>query len=179
MDKKSVKGNKKGLTVKDKAKALRKEVNAIDRNEVVEILSRAGDKEMQEEYLHIFDELKISIRIFERNLKLNPHSRNVYALMALYTQMREVIADIRSLTDYSEHANQVINDVIQPLFSAITQSNLDVFYHLRQIIIETSDDKKTQYALKKAEALMREQSRYLQERYLITQNEVVKSISSR
>lgn len=36
-----------------------------------------------------------------------PNSRDVYALFTLYSQQREVIADIRTMSDLSEQANML------------------------------------------------------------------------
>ena len=123
------------------------------------------NKEHYDEYLHMFKKVQTAIRMFEKELRFSKSTRNVYALIALYSQQREIIADIRAITDYTENVNRIMSSLIQPLFSNITQSNLDIFYHIRKLVIEVSKDDQTQYALKRLEDLMREQGRYLQDKY--------------
>ena len=164
-----------------KATKARKQVLGVTEDEVADIIAKkvgnSQDKDHYDEYLHMFKKLQTAIRMFEKELRFSKSTRNVYALIALYSQQREVIADIRAISDYTENINRIMTTLIQPLFSNITQSNLDIFYHIRKLVIETSKDDQTQYALKRLEDLMREQGRYLQDKYESSNERLVQIVT--
>lgn len=135
------------------------------------------DKEHFDEYVHMFKSLKKSIRVFEKELSYSRSTKNVYALIAMYSSQREVIADIRALSDYTENINRIMNKIIRPLFSDITQSNMDVYYHLRKIIIESGKEETVQASLKLLEVLMREQGKMLQKKYEEVQDKLISIVS--
>ena len=178
---KKVEAKVKDKKLSTKVKEAKPQINDRDEAKLVKALrsksESSQEKEQYEEYLHMFSKLKTSIRMFERELKFSKSTRNVYALIALYSQQREVIADIRSITDYTENVNRIMTSLIQPLFSNITQSNLDIFYHIRKLMIEVSKDDQTQYALKRLEDLMREQGKYLQDKYENASEKLVQIVS--
>lgn len=152
-----------------KAKSVRTKVVNVEVEDLDRIIankqSNSQDVEFYDEYRHMFLQLKKNIRVFEKELRFNKSTRNVYALISMYSQQREIMADVRAITDHTENISRIMTSLIQPLFSNITQSNLDIFYHIRKLVIETSKDDQTQYALKRLEDLMREQARYLQDKY--------------
>lgn len=148
---------------------IKKSVKGLKSSDVQQMLAQkenqSRDAEQMEEYLHMFTSMRKTIRVFEKELRFNKSTRNVYALMALYSQQRELIADIRSISDHTENVNRILTRIVQPAFSDITQSNLDIFHHIRKLVIEVAKDNTTQTALKRIEDLMREQAKYLQSKY--------------
>jgi hypothetical protein len=164
--------NLKETVAKTKAK--------LNKEEIVGIVTGGGkEREYYEEYIHMFTKLKAGIRKLEKIQAMSPSTRNVYALIAMYSQQREIIADIRALSDFSENISAILDNVVQPLFSSITQSNLDIFYHIRKMIIENCKDELTQSSIKQLETLMRDQAKFLQEKYEHTSERITTVISSR
>lgn len=167
-----------------KANKLKKQVrenkDKLNKDEIVKIVTGQGkEREYYEEYIHMFTKLKANIRKLERTQAMSPSTRNVYALIAMYSQQREIIADIRALSDYTENVNQIMSMIIQPLFSSITQSNLDMFYHIRKLVIDNCKDEQTQAVLKQLETLVRDQARFLQDKYETTSSRLVEVITQR
>lgn len=126
-----------------------------------------GEKEFLEEYQYWFTRLQ---RLTRKKLKQvyanNMSSRDIYALNILVSQQRELIADIRSVTDMSEHASRLAQGMLQPMIQAIAQNMLDSFYIVRRMFVEHCAEEDTQRVLKKLDNLIGEQGKYLQEQYL-------------
>lgn len=135
--------------------------------ELLEMVPAASSQEKQQidEYLHMFRRLSKLIRKAEKQCMKSGQSRDYYALCTLMSQQREVIADIRSVTDMSGQVDQLDTNVLQPMSRSIGQNMLDVFYMLRKLIIEVSKPEETQFALSKLNEITTEQGKYLQMQY--------------
>lgn len=96
------------------------------------------------------------IRRFNEQLKHSLTSRDVYALSTLMSQQREVINDLRTITDMSQQVGMVYDQAITPFMSDTTQLVTDVYYQLRKLIIETSKPKDTQFALSQLDELIKQ-----------------------
>lgn len=167
-------------TVNNLKSTVSKNKSKLNKEEIINIVTSNGkEREYYEEYIHMFTKLKAGIRKLEKIQSMSPSTRNVYALIAMYSQQREIIADIRALSDFTENVNAILNNVVQPLFSSITQSNLDIFYHIRKMLIENCKDEQTQSSIRQLETLMRDQAKFLQEKYESTSENITKVITSR
>lgn len=80
------------------------------------------DQEQMQEYFTMFHQLKTIARRFEVKSKQGS-SKDVYALMKIYDQMREIIADLKALKDISQVADKLQQDVLIP-YSRIVVSEL-------------------------------------------------------
>jgi len=123
------------------------------------------EQEHLEEYLHMFRKLRRLIRKAERDCLESNNPRGYYAVCTLYSAQREVIADIRAISDASGQVKYLDDHVLQPLTRSVGQNLLDVYYQVRKLIIETSNPKDTQFAISKHEELIKEQGRFLQASY--------------
>ncbi len=92
--------------------------------------------------------------------KLN--NRDIYSLSTLMSQQREVIADIRMISDLSGQVQLILELVLQPMLSNIGQVIVNSFYQQRRLIMETVKEKETQFALKKLDEITGEVSRAMQ-----------------
>ena len=75
---------------------------------------------------------------------------------------REVISDIRSISDMSQQATLLVSDVLRPTFSDIAQSLIDMAFHLKkeaESIIPGSEYTEFVVVLN---TLIKEQGNYLQ-----------------
>lgn len=80
------------------------------------------DQEQMQEYFMMFHQLKTIARRFEVKSKQGS-SKDVYALMKIYDQMREIIADLKALKDISQIADKLQQDVLIP-YSRIVVAEL-------------------------------------------------------
>lgn len=123
------------------------------------------EKEQLDEYLHMFRKLAKLIRKAEKQCMKSGQSRDYYALCTLMSQQREVIADIRSVSDMSGQVNQLDANMLQPMARSIGQNMLDGFYQIRKLIMECSRPEETQFALSKLNEITQEQGKFLQSQY--------------
>lgn len=124
-----------------------------------------GEREYLEEYVWMFNRIGRLIRKTEESAMRSGQSRDIYALSTLISQQREIIADIRTLSDMSGQINLIRDRILQPMSSGLAQNILDSYYQLRSLITATSSKDQTQFALGKLDDIIREQSRFLQVKY--------------
>jgi hypothetical protein len=123
--------------------------------------STGAEQEYLDEYLRLFVTNRKIIRLFERKLLTEPTSRDVYALSTLYSQQREIIADIRTLSDLGGQVTLLYQHMLTPFVSGLTQVVTDTYYQLRRLIIETCK-KDSEFALKQLDDLTKELGRAIQ-----------------
>lgn len=129
------------------------------------VVTTTQEQEHLDEYLHMFRKLRRLIRKAEKDCLETNNPRAYYAVCTLYSAQREVIADIRAVSDASGQVKYLDDHVLQPLTRSLGQNLLDVYYQVRKLIIETSNPKDTQFAIAKHEELIKEQGRFLQATY--------------
>lgn len=127
-----------------------------------------------DEYIHMFRALKRMARQAERRCLSSGSSRDYYAYCTLLAQLREVIADIRTMSDLSNQSQLIVENVLQPMSQSIGQGVVNVFYQLKRLLRETSVPEETQFALSKLEELTKEQSKLLQHAYVTAHNALSK-----
>lgn len=130
------------------------------------------EKEYLIEYVHLFRTLRKMIRKSEARYMEGSTSKEVYALMTMYSQLREVISDIRSISDMTQHADTLIQGAVQPSISNIAQHLVDMFYHIRVLIREVGKDDQIQYSLSKIDDMMRDSGMLLQDQYTQISNKI-------
>lgn len=124
-----------------------------------------GEREYLDEYVWMFNKIGRLIRATEQRALTSGQSRDIYALSTLISQQREIIADIRTLSDLSGHMQMIREAVLQPMSSELGQNTLDMYFQLRTLIRETSDKKQTQFALSKLDEVVKEHSKFIQLKY--------------
>lgn len=85
---------------------------ALQQAQESEVLS-VEDRDQMKEYVKMFTQLRKISRNFEKKA-MNGSSKDVYALMKIYDQMREIIADLKALKDISALADNIQTDVLRP-----------------------------------------------------------------
>lgn len=89
------------------------------------------ENEQIQEYLLMFENCRELARIAEDIYREKKQSRDVYPIMQLYNQMREIIADLRALRDVGQMGDVLNDEVISPLM----QSNGAALVQLRQTMV--------------------------------------------
>lgn len=152
----------------DRAKArserLSKSIEA-DKEVVEKAEILMGDKEYLDEYLYMYKSLRTLVRQAKRDAVNSPSGRNYYALCTLLSQQREVIADIRTMTDMTGQVDLLLKDVLQPFSQAMGQVLVNSFYQLRTLAKETTTPKETKFALDTIEVIIKEMTKALQHAY--------------
>lgn len=104
-----------------------------------------SEQHFQDEYNIIFSSLGSLCRKLERDMSEKDSkvsSRDVYALMTMYSQMRETIADLRSIADINTQSEMLVSEVLLPYHKTVGEMMVSLLYklmtHLRQSLNEAS-----------------------------------------
>ncbi len=103
------------------------------RDLAVVLEAEPGD-EFDRQYREMFANLQHIISMFEERMLQGPTGRDVYALSTLYSQMREVIADIRASKDVSQQIAELESQAYSGFLRSIGQSYVDIYFHLQKDI---------------------------------------------
>lgn len=135
--------------------------NKVDEGKIEEELQAALSKSASptesdylNEYLAMFRKLRRIRRELEAQLLAEKTPRLVYALSTIYSQQREVIADIRTITDLGEQVAILETSVFNPARSRLTQSMSDAYYALSQLVATYCDKKNKAQAQQDLKSLM-------------------------
>lgn len=143
----------------------RENQDALDRelDRLSKINVAPQEKDYIEEYVHTYKSLKKIIRIKEAQvIEGGANQRDVYALSMLYSQMREVIADMRTIADMTQQTNILVERVLIPYKSDIVQVVTDVYYQLRKLMVEVSKPEQVPFAHSKLDDLIRDLAKAVQ-----------------
>ncbi len=156
---------KKKTSKKDKIKKIEQRIEKR-KSEIMEyaveahlIPDDAPEKKYFDEFEHIFKSLQKLTRIAERKYKDSKSSRDVYALMAMYSQIRECIADMRTIQDLSQQSDALIKEIIDPLIKTIGDSLVQLYYNTDQSVRETiTEDKLVQEISRRIKSVFSQQA---------------------
>ena len=160
------KASPKKISKEKKALVRKKEIQVLEQ-EILKnppVVSIKEDTEYLEEYMEMFRKLRKMRKMSEQKYMLSRSSRDVYALIAIYSQQREVIADIRSSTDLSRHAHAITDSILEPLLNSLAQELLNSFYAIKQILVSQLDEDADD-AIKLLESIIKNQASFIQKEY--------------
>lgn len=143
---------KKPIKQKDKAKKEKKQLPAVvpSKKEVKkditkgskiieqgqELIERMEDsvfdqnREQFEQYRAMFDNLVDIANTCLTRYEDSKQTREIYALMKVYDQLREVIADMKALQDVSDYLSNIDENVLRPLSTAAADQLMDMLRSL-------------------------------------------------
>lgn len=126
---KKAKRTKKGLKNLESG-----ELIAVGEEQVERLQSSAFDssREQIDQYIRMFSKLRRIAKIAEKQYFTKKQSKDIYALMKVYDQLREVIADMRALQDVSEYVESINFEVLQPYVQQTAQSLIDLIRSITQ-----------------------------------------------
>uniref|UniRef100_S5VME5 Uncharacterized protein n=1 Tax=Pseudomonas phage PaBG TaxID=1335230 RepID=S5VME5_9CAUD len=131
--KKKDKLEREPATSKQLAKMERRKAKLLDDLETLPVPSDHGD-EFDHQYRGMFDNLRTITALFEEKMLSNPTGRDVYALSTLYSQMREVIADIRSAKDVTSQIHELESKAYSSFLTMVGQTYIDTFFKMQKDI---------------------------------------------
>jgi hypothetical protein len=97
-----------------------------------------------------------------RPAKINRN--DVYALSTAYSQMREIIADVRTITDQSSQVTDISLTVLEPMRSSLSTLLVNVNYQLDSLIRDIAPEKQLDRAQAAIRALITDMSKYMDAR---------------
>lgn len=102
-----------------------------------------SEAEFLQEYYHIYGTLGSIIRNLEQKMTepgSQVNSKDVYALMTMYSQMRETIADLRSIKDMNEQAEELARHVFDPAAKSAGESLVGLYFKVSSSIRQKIND---------------------------------------
>ena len=125
-------------------------------SELDDVQAGGAEATFKREYDRMLKYNSLLIRRLNEQLKQQMSSRDIYALSTLMSQQREVINDLRSISDMSQQVAMIHDQATTPFVSDLTQLITDVYYQLRKLLLETSKPKETQFALEQLDSLIKQ-----------------------
>jgi hypothetical protein len=116
-------------------------------------------------YMSMYRQLKRIIRRTEKSCLKSKGGQGAYQLATLYTQLRETIADIRNLTDLSDHAELLIEKVMRPLFTTMVQNTSNSMYTIKLKIKDKLQEKRVRRTFEDIDEITIEAGKNLQDLY--------------
>lgn len=133
------KGSEEEARVNKKVEARRQQmVEAAIEAEL--IVKDSPESEYLSEYQHIFQSLQTMTRIAETKYAESKSSKDIYALMAMYSQMRECIADMRTIQDMSHQSDRLLFDIVEPLIKNFGETLVHLLWAIKKAISDNVDD---------------------------------------
>lgn len=118
-----------------KAKAAKaKDAIAQDMAVIEDEAEEFADNTWVKTYHSMFRKLRTIMRAAELRTQTSEKAADIYALMALYNQMREVIADLRSMIDLSQNTQRITDLIIEPLVRDMSHSYADSIYRIYKVL---------------------------------------------
>ncbi len=120
---------------------------AVLEKELQWIPSASSDDEFDRQYRRMFERLQSITETFEVQMEEKPTGRDVYALSTLYSQMREVIADMRSSKDVESQIRELEARAYEGFLKAIGQAFVDLLFTMSRDIRKNVREKDVQDTL--------------------------------
>lgn len=164
LDDKVAKKKKKKLSpeaLKKKASNMKQSLET-EMKEIAEVADNYSDNTWLDTYKLMFRKLRKIMRKVEKRIIGSEKATDIYALMALYNQMREVIADMRSMIDLSQNTERITEQVLYPFTRDISNSYVDSIYRLMKVLRLHVDGEKYAEIKSEFDRVMREHGKYIQ-----------------
>lgn len=85
-------------------------------------------------YYQMFKSVKKLSKKASKKAMESPTGRNIYPLIQLYNQLRELVADIRALKNITELTYQIDSDVLIPYTQEVSAIYMEYFQQVREIM---------------------------------------------
>lgn len=136
-----------------------------------------SEAEFLQEYYHIYGTLGSIIRNLEQRMTepgSSVNSKDVYALMTMYSQMRETIADLRSIKDMNAQAEELAQHVFDPAAKSAGEALVNLYFKVSSSIRQKVNDPKVVEALTETLKMdVADQASKLQEQFDVARNRIV------
>lgn len=134
-----------------------------------------NERDFQEEYNRIFTTLgnlcrKLELNMNDKDSKIS--SRDVYALMTMYSQMRETIADLRSITDVNTQSEILINEIFLPYHKTVGEMMLSLLYKIMTHLRTSLPEDKAHLVGERFKEIVSEEALTLQKQFESTKEKI-------
>lgn len=105
--------------------------------------------EFDAETRRIFEQLVHTAQRLEEQMEDRIYNKDVYALNTIYSQIREVIADLRATRDISAQISELEMVVLRPYQQIVAQGFTDTYFHMMGAITKFVKDEDIRAELEK------------------------------
>jgi hypothetical protein len=171
---KSDKQQQRQVKASQKVKAKKREIQDAMDTLVIPRVASTDEQRFLEDYSDMLTMTANIIRKLDEAISADkrPGSRDLYALSAIMSQHREIISDIRTMTDMSSQVEQLIVAALQPMTTQLGQNLIDAFYQIKALIVDVAKPAETQSAIKKLDRIFTDQGRFIQDQHTRTVEKV-------
>lgn len=114
----------------------------------------------------------------EEQMEERIYNRDVYALNTFYSQIREVIADLRATRDISTQVDEIVRVVLTPYHRTVGQSIINILQQMTHSISEhVKDPDRREELIRKMKHVCQDSAQELQKEYLASQNKITQVLS--
>jgi hypothetical protein len=150
-----------------KKKALLEEKEAMN---VIKNFKKKSKKNTDENdhlavYMQMYRQLRRIIKKTEKGCLKSTNGAGAYQLATYYRELRETIADIRSLTDMSDQAQLIIEKILQPLFTSLVQDASNSMQQVKLRLKDQLQPKRVRRSFEDVNTITIEQCSLLNEHY--------------
>ena len=125
--------------------------------------------EYDQEYRRMFENSVSLATRLEEQMEDRIYNRDVYALNTIYSQIREIIADLRATRDISAQLDELETVVLGPYHRTVGQALSEILFHVEGSITKHVKDRDIQAeVVKKLKDTIYETAMSLQEEYRST-----------
>lgn len=96
--------------------------------------------EFDEETRRIFEQLVSLASRLEEQMEDRIYNKDVYALNTIYSQIREVIADLRASRDITAQVQQMEVTVLKPYHMEVAQQFTNIYFHMHGALTKNVAD---------------------------------------
>lgn len=130
------------------------------------------------EVKRIFETLVGMASRLEEQMEERIYNRDVYALNTIYSQIREVIADLRASRDISQQVDEIVRVVLSPYHRTVGQSIINIMQQMSHSISEhVKDPDRREELIRKLKHSCHDAASELQKEYLESNNKITQVLS--
>lgn len=148
------------------------EVSVFGDSDVRVLPAPTSESDYQAEYDHIFTTLSTISRNLEKRMGETVSSKDVYALSTLYSQMRETIADLRSISDVNQQADMLIAEALEPYHKTVGEALVATYFKLNTTLRQSMSEDMAHKLGERLKEIVSEQALELQSQFDSTKEKV-------
>lgn len=141
------------------------DVEVSDINKTLSSQTALSENTWLKTYELMFRKLRRIMRKLELRVMDSEKATDIYALMALYNQMREVIADIRTIMDLNQNTQRIIDQILYPMVRDISNNYVDAIFLIKKSVRANVDSDKYAEVKTDIDSCLREHAKYIQNSY--------------
>lgn len=136
------------------------------------------ENEQIEEYMLMFQNCRSLARIAEKQYYKSKQAREIYPLMQIYNQMRDIIADLRALRDVGKLGDVLNDEVLSPFVQSTASTLINVQQKLASYYKSNLNEKDIAETTRALNRIIKEAAQDITKSYHVSLDKTVQVFSS-